>query len=139
MKIGVVRCPVSGLSASASYPSGGSERTSGFPHYEEPNAARSRDAHYLLHQGAEIVEFCTGLGVSLVQLNGEIEAAELRSIKEHHPCLAIIKSLVIGLHPLEQLLKLVERTASYVDAYIRTRMIRRLALVGPREKLMTGA
>jgi phosphoribosylanthranilate isomerase len=32
--------------------------------------------------------------------------------------LAIIKSLVIGLHPVEQLLELVQRTALYVDAYI---------------------
>jgi len=71
-----------------------------------------------LHQAAGIVEFCTSLGVSLVQLHGEIEATELRSIKEHHPGLAIIKSLVIGRHPIEHLLKLVEHTASYVDAYI---------------------
>jgi phosphoribosylanthranilate isomerase len=71
-----------------------------------------------LNQAEDIVEFCTLLGVSLVQLHGEIEAAELRSIKEHRSGLAIIKSLVIGLHPIEQLLKLVERTAAYVDAYI---------------------
>jgi phosphoribosylanthranilate isomerase len=71
-----------------------------------------------LHRAEEVVEVCTSLGVSLVQLHGEIEAAELRSIKEHHPGLALIKSLVIGRHPIEQLLKLIERTAAYVDAYI---------------------
>ena len=71
-----------------------------------------------LNQAGEIVEFCQSLGVSIVQLHGEIDASELRSIKERHPTLAIIKSLVIGLHPVEQLLELVQRTALYVDAYI---------------------
>ena len=71
-----------------------------------------------LNRAGEIVEFCQSLGASLVQLHGEIDASELRSIKERHPTLAIIKSLVIGLHPVEQLLELVQRTALYVDAYI---------------------
>jgi phosphoribosylanthranilate isomerase len=51
-------------------------------------------------------------------LHGEIDTFELPSIKEREPRLAIIKSLVIGLHPVEQLLDLVQRTSSYVDAYI---------------------
>ncbi|HKA20719.1 MAG TPA: phosphoribosylanthranilate isomerase [Blastocatellia bacterium] len=71
-----------------------------------------------LNQASEIVEFCNLLGVSIVQLHGNIEATELRTIKEQQPDLAIIKSLVIGLHPTQQLLKLVDRTAAYVDAYI---------------------
>lgn len=71
-----------------------------------------------LNQAGEIVEFCRSLGASIVQLHGEIDASELRSIKERDPKLAIIKSLVIGLHPVEQLLDLVQRMASYVDAYI---------------------
>ena len=71
-----------------------------------------------LNQAGEIVEFCHLLGASIVQLHGEIDASELRSIKDRHPTLAIIKSLVIGLHPVEQLLELVQRTALYVDAYI---------------------
>jgi phosphoribosylanthranilate isomerase len=71
-----------------------------------------------LNRAGEIVEFCHSLGASIVQLHGEIDASELRSIKERHPTLAIIKSLVIGLHPVEQLLELVQRTALYVDAYI---------------------
>ena len=71
-----------------------------------------------LNQASEIVEFCNLLGVSIVQLHGNVEATELRTIKEQQPDLAIIKSLVIGLHPTQQLLKLVDRTAAYVDAYI---------------------
>jgi phosphoribosylanthranilate isomerase len=71
-----------------------------------------------LNRAGEIVEFCHSLGASIVQLHGEIDASELRSIKDRHPTLAIIKSLVIGLHPVEQLLELVQRTALYVDAYI---------------------
>jgi phosphoribosylanthranilate isomerase len=71
-----------------------------------------------LNRAGEIVEFCHSLGASIVQLHGEIDTFELPSIKEREPRLAIIKSLVIGLHPVEQLLDLVQRTASYVDAYI---------------------
>jgi phosphoribosylanthranilate isomerase len=72
---------------------------------------------YLNHAG-DIVEFCNSLGASVVQLHGDIEVSELRRIKEHQPSLAIIKSLVIGLHPIDKLLELVKHTAPYVDAYI---------------------
>jgi phosphoribosylanthranilate isomerase len=71
-----------------------------------------------LNRAGEIVEFCHSLGASIIQLHGEIDVSELRSIKEKHPELSIIKSLVIGLHTVEQLLDLVQRTAPYVDAYI---------------------
>jgi phosphoribosylanthranilate isomerase len=71
-----------------------------------------------LNQASEIVEFCTLLGASVVQLHGDIEASELRRIREHQPNLAIIKSLVIGLHPTAKLLELVKCTAPYVDAYM---------------------
>jgi phosphoribosylanthranilate isomerase len=71
-----------------------------------------------LNQAGEIVEFCRALGASVIQLHGEIDPSELRSIKERDPNVAIIKSLVIGLHPVGQLLDLVLRTALYVDAYI---------------------
>ncbi|NOT57768.1 MAG: phosphoribosylanthranilate isomerase [Deltaproteobacteria bacterium] len=71
-----------------------------------------------LSRASDIAEFCAALGVSVVQLHGDVATSELRSLKEHHPQLTLIKSLVIGLHPVEQLLELVERTAPYVDAYI---------------------
>jgi phosphoribosylanthranilate isomerase len=71
-----------------------------------------------LNQASEVVELCNLLGASIVQLHGDIETSELRRIKELKPSLAIIKSLVIGLHPVEQLLGVIERTASQVGAYI---------------------
>lgn len=71
-----------------------------------------------LNQAGEIVEFCHALGASIVQLHGEIDSSELRGIKEQDSKLRIIKSLVIGLHSMERLLDLVQRTAPYVDAYI---------------------
>ena len=71
-----------------------------------------------LDQASEVVEFCELLGTSVVQLHGDIETSELRTIKERKPGLAIIKSLVIGLHPVEELLGVIERTGSLVDAYI---------------------
>jgi phosphoribosylanthranilate isomerase len=67
---------------------------------------------------AEVVELCDALGASVVQLHGDIDASELRKIRQKHPRLAIIKSLVIGLHSAEKLLEIVERTAPLVDAYI---------------------
>jgi phosphoribosylanthranilate isomerase len=71
-----------------------------------------------LGHAAEVVELCDALGASVVQLHGDIDASELRKIRQKHPRLAIIKSLVIGLHSAEKLLEIVERTAPLVDAYI---------------------
>lgn len=71
-----------------------------------------------LNQAGEVVNLCNLLGTSIVQLHGDIESSELRRIKELEPGLSIIKSLVIGLHPIEQLRGVIERTASHVDAYI---------------------
>ena len=71
-----------------------------------------------LNQATEVVELCDSLGAPIVQLHGDVELSELREIKERRPNLSIIKSLVVGLHPLEELLGMVERTASLVDAYI---------------------
>ena len=71
-----------------------------------------------LDQAAEVVGLCDSLGASIVQLHGHIEISELRKIRKQMPGLTIIKSLVVGLHPLEQLFETVERTTQYVDAYI---------------------
>jgi phosphoribosylanthranilate isomerase len=71
-----------------------------------------------LDQAGDIVELCDSLGASIVQLHGDIEPSVLREIKQRRPDLSIIKSLVIGLHSIERLLGIVERTASHVDAYI---------------------
>lgn len=71
-----------------------------------------------LSRADAVMDFCSSLGASVVQLHGDIEASELRRIKEHQPTLAVIKSLVIGLHPAGKLLEIVRCTAPYVDAYI---------------------
>ena len=71
-----------------------------------------------LDQASEVVDLCNLLGASIVQLHGDIETSDLREIKERQPSLSIIKSLVVGLHPVEELLGVIERTASQVDAYI---------------------
>src|ERR1051325_3871107 len=66
-----------------------------------------------LDRASSIIEFCNSLGVSIVQLHGDIEPAELRTIKERQPSLTIIKSLVIGRHPIQELTELADRTAAY--------------------------
>jgi phosphoribosylanthranilate isomerase len=71
-----------------------------------------------LDRAADVVELCDSLGASIVQLHGDMEPSELREIKERRPNLSIIKSLVVGLHPLEELLGVIERTTAHVDAYI---------------------
>lgn len=71
-----------------------------------------------LNQAKEIIAFCRALGASVVQLHGDIDPAELRYIKEHCPELVIFKSLVVGLHPEQELFDLVRSSAPFVDAYI---------------------
>ena len=71
-----------------------------------------------LNRAGEVADLCDSLGASIVQLHADIEVSELRNIREYRPGLTIIKSLVVGLHPLAQLLGIVERTAPHVDAYI---------------------
>ncbi len=71
-----------------------------------------------LNKADPIVEFCNQLGASIVQLHGDVEASELRRIKERQPRFAIIKSLVVGLHPIDELLEIVMRTAPHVDGFI---------------------
>lgn len=93
---------------------------------EEEAAAIIRHLHppssgvlitYLAEAG-EIVSFCRTLGVSIVQLHGEISCDELRKIKILNPELTIIKSLVIGLHPLDTLEIMTQELTAVVDAFI---------------------
>lgn len=71
-----------------------------------------------LDRADEIIAFCAALGASAVQLHGDIPLIELQRLKEGQPELTVFKSLVIGLHPMEELLALVEEAAPWVDAYI---------------------
>lgn len=71
-----------------------------------------------LAEACEIVSFCRALGVRIVQLHGEISYDELRKIRMFNPELTIIKSLVIGLHPLDTLEIMTQALTAVVDAFI---------------------
>ena len=71
-----------------------------------------------LNNSREIIEFCDFLGVSVVQLHGDISVAELGQLKQDRPTLSVIKSLVIGQRAIEELFDIVRASAAYVDAYI---------------------
>jgi phosphoribosylanthranilate isomerase len=71
-----------------------------------------------LSRADEVLSLSDALGASIVQLHGDVDVSQLRKLKDQRPDLAIIKSLVVGLHPVEELLRLIEHTASSVDAYI---------------------
>jgi phosphoribosylanthranilate isomerase len=64
------------------------------------------------------IEFCDEMGVSVLQLHGEISVDELRRLKSERPDLIVIKSLVVGLHGLDKIIILVEELGPYVDAFI---------------------
>ena len=66
----------------------------------------------------DIVEFMEYLGASIVQLHGDIIRRELVRLRELRPELTIIKSLVIGERPYQQLVDTVQRLSVGVDAFI---------------------
>jgi phosphoribosylanthranilate isomerase len=66
----------------------------------------------------EIVEFMDYLGAFIVQLHGDIAVAELARLRRLRPGLTVIKSLVIGERPFQELVETVPRLDAYVDAYI---------------------
>lgn len=71
-----------------------------------------------LNQATEIVEFCSFLGVRIVQLHGDIDIAQLQTIKSINPGLSIIKSLVIGRVSNEEVLRTMHASCPFVDAFI---------------------
>jgi phosphoribosylanthranilate isomerase len=66
----------------------------------------------------DIVAFMDYLGASLVQLHGDIGSKELAKLKCRRPHLTVIKSLVIGRQPYEELVETVQRLGEFVDAWI---------------------
>ena len=66
----------------------------------------------------DIVEFMDYLGASLVQLHGDIASQELAKLKRLRPHLTVIKSLVIGKQPFEELVDTLQRLSAFVDVYI---------------------
>ncbi len=71
-----------------------------------------------LSRASEIDEFCKFLDVSVVQLHGEIELAELEKLKRVNPELQIIKSLVIRENNFSTLVKTVQTLNPLADAFI---------------------
>lgn len=66
----------------------------------------------------EISTFCTELGVTAVQLHGDVEVEQLRKLKALRPDLYVLKSLVVRSDNADQLLALVDDCAEYVDMFI---------------------
>ncbi|WP_340561967.1 phosphoribosylanthranilate isomerase [Streptomyces sp. GSL17-111] len=71
-----------------------------------------------LTKADEVAAFCSELGVTAVQLHGDVEAAELRALKAARPELYVLKSLVVKEDNADELLKLVDEVADCVDMFI---------------------
>ena len=65
-----------------------------------------------------IASFCRTLGARMVQLHGDISAVELARLRELDPGLTIIKSLVVGMHPMSLLERLVIELGPLVDGFL---------------------
>jgi phosphoribosylanthranilate isomerase len=85
-------------------------------------AALPDDVHAVLitylDRADEILAFCRQLSVAVVQLHGEIPLSELERLRRAAPELAIIRSLVVGLHQAAELEARVHAQAGLVDAFI---------------------
>jgi len=66
----------------------------------------------------EIVEFSRFLGVSAVQLHGEVPRRELRRLRSAAPELIVVKSLVVGSRPPGELEAAAREFAPFVDAFL---------------------
>jgi phosphoribosylanthranilate isomerase len=66
----------------------------------------------------EIAEFAGALGARIVQLHGDIAPEELVRLREVAPGLTVIKSLVVGFHPVPVLEQMVRELSPQVDGFI---------------------
>ena len=66
----------------------------------------------------EISAFCTELGVTAVQLHGDVELEQLRKLKQIRPDLYVLKSLVVRADNADELRALVDECADVVDMFI---------------------
>jgi phosphoribosylanthranilate isomerase len=79
--------------------------------------ARAVVITYLDEAGA-VTKFCDALGARIVQLHGDFAVEELRRLRERDPALTIVKSLVVGLHPVHLLEQMARELSPHVDAFI---------------------
>ncbi len=66
----------------------------------------------------EVSAFCSQLGVTAVQLHGDVEPEQLRKLKSMRPDLYVLKSLVVREDNANELLALVDECAEFVDMFI---------------------
>jgi phosphoribosylanthranilate isomerase len=66
----------------------------------------------------DVASICRNLGVSVVQLHGDIAVEEIRRIRELSPGLFVVKTLVVRGNNLDGLVGEVNRMERYVDAFL---------------------
>lgn len=71
-----------------------------------------------LTEASEVGAFCSQLGVTAVQLHGDVTPDQLRKLKDTEPDLYVLKSLVVRADNADELLTLVEEVADSVDMFI---------------------
>ncbi|MFC4148136.1 hypothetical protein ACFO0M_17930 [Micromonospora mangrovi] len=71
-----------------------------------------------LTEAEEIKEFCAQLGVTAVQLHGDVAPTQLRQLRHIAPELTVLKSLVVKADNIDELVKIVDESAEWVDMYI---------------------
>jgi phosphoribosylanthranilate isomerase len=71
-----------------------------------------------LDEAEAIGGLCRTLGARMVQLHGDISVAQLARLRELEPGLTIIKSLVVGMHPVSVLQGLVIELGPLVDGFL---------------------
>ena len=71
-----------------------------------------------LDRAEDIIALCRRVGMSIVQIHGEISARELSRLREIAPELIIIKSLIVKEGNGDALLSAVSRWSPLVDAFI---------------------
>jgi phosphoribosylanthranilate isomerase len=71
-----------------------------------------------LTEADEIKSFCAEMGVSAIQLHGDVLPAELRKLRATAPDLYLLKSLVVKADNIAELAKIAEDAAEWVDMFI---------------------
>ncbi len=71
-----------------------------------------------LDEASEILRLCDMLGVSWVQLHGDVAIEELARLRAERPRLTVIKSLVVRGDDLEELEGDIRRYERWIDAFI---------------------
>jgi len=71
-----------------------------------------------VEESKAIAKLCRFLGVSIVQLHGDVSPGTMEKLRKSLPTLRIIKSLIVRNGNLDELKSMVDRTSRFVEAYI---------------------